>query len=229
MYSRPHEDQHRNGDGAEDVHHGRAHGVGAHRAQVRLEQPAGGLAEALRLPRLHREGLHDADAGNGLLQDVLDVSDLVLAFARGGAHALADPPRRHDDEGNKDGEHPGKASAEQDDHGGGEQEGKELLQEFRHHGGNRVLHAVNVAHNRRQQCAGGVLLEERNRAPQGSRVELVAQVGNHAVAGIVGEVGAEVIEQLPSAPWRRRARRPPSSTRCGSAPARTSPTGWAGR
>ena len=189
-----HQDENGDGDGAEDVHHGRADGVGAHRPQVRLEQAACSLAETLGLPRLHRERLHDADTGNGLLQNVLDVGDLVLAFAGGGAHPLADAPRRQDDEGNEDGQHPGKASAEQDDHRGGEQEGEELLQEFRHHGGDGVLHPVNVAYDRRQQRAGGVLLEERHRAPQCCRVEFVPQIGHHAKSGVVGQIGAEVIE-----------------------------------
>ena len=189
-----HQDEHRDGDGAEDVHHGRADGISAHRAQVRLEQTPGGFAEAGGLPGLHGEGLHDADAGDGLLQNVLDVGDLVLAFAGGGADALADSPRRHDDNGNEDGEHPGQASAKQDDHDGGKQEGEELLQEFRHHGGNGVLHAIDVAHNGGQQGAGGMLLEKRHRAPQGGGVEFVAQIGNHAEAGVVGQVGAEVVE-----------------------------------
>ena len=35
------------------------------------------------LPELHREGLHDAIAGDGLVQDVLDLGQLVLPVARG--------------------------------------------------------------------------------------------------------------------------------------------------
>src|SRR5208283_378219 len=175
-----HKDQHRDGDGAEDVHHWRTHSLGAHRTQVCHKKPARGFAETARLPGFHRESLHDADASNGLLQYVLDIGDLVLPFARGGAHPLTDPPRRHDHEGNEDGEHPCQASAQQDHDGRGEQEGEELLQELRQHRGQRVLHPVNVAHDRRQQRAGGVLLEERDRALQRGLIEFVAQVCDHA-------------------------------------------------
>ena len=190
-----HQDQDGDGDGAEDVHHRRTDGVGAHRAQVGLEQP----------PRRHRgsgcvsqasmrEGLHDAHAGDGFLQDVLDLRQLVLAAAGGGAHAVADPSGRHHHDRDKDDQHPGQASAQQDHHAGSEEEGKKLLQKFRQHRRERKLHPLDVVHDRRQQCAGGVLLEERHRAPQRGRIKFVAQVGDHAEAGVVRQVAAAVIE-----------------------------------
>ena len=52
-------------------------------AQVGAEEAAGGLLEAQHLPKLHVEGFDDAVAGDGFVQDVLDLGELVLAAARG--------------------------------------------------------------------------------------------------------------------------------------------------
>ena len=57
------------------------------RVETNYLNSMGRLAEAEGLPRLHAEGLDDADAGNGFVQDVLDFGELVLALARGGAYA----------------------------------------------------------------------------------------------------------------------------------------------
>ena len=81
--------QERNGYRADRVHEGRADRLGADRAQVGAEEPAGGLLEAQRLPQLHVEGFHDAVAGDGFMEDVLDLGELVLA----GPGACAAPER----------------------------------------------------------------------------------------------------------------------------------------
>ena len=88
------QDQQRDGDRAEDVHHRRADGCGADGAQVGAEQAPGSLAEAARLPRFHAERLHDAHAGDGFVQDVLDLGQLVLTLASGAADPAPDAPRR---------------------------------------------------------------------------------------------------------------------------------------
>ena len=121
-------------------------------------------------------------------------ASFVLALARGGAHTLADAPRRHNNDRHEDDQHPGQASAQHDNHQRSEDEGKELLEKFSQHAGHRELHLLDVVDDRRQQRARGMLLEERDRAPQRRGVQLVAQVGDHAVAGIVHQIGAAVIE-----------------------------------
>ena len=130
--------------------------AGAGRAQVGAEQAPGGLAEAPRLPGFHAERLHDAHAGDGLVQDVLDFGQLVLPPARGGAHPLADAPGRHQDEGHEDHQHPSQLAAQAAPRPCGEEEGEELLQEFGQHGGKRVLHSFDVVDDGRQQRSGGV-------------------------------------------------------------------------
>ena len=54
----------------------------------------GGLLEAQNLPQLGVEGLHDAIAGDGFVEDVLNLGELVLAGAGAGAHFAADLARR---------------------------------------------------------------------------------------------------------------------------------------
>ena len=59
-------------------------------------------------------------------------------------------------------------------------------------------------------------------AAQDGLVEVVAQVGDHAEAGVVGEVGSGVVADALEQPWRRRRRRRRRSSRCGSARGRGS-------
>ncbi len=152
------------------------------------------LAKARDLPGLHAERLHDAVAGDGFVKNVLDVGQFVLSLARGLAHPAPDPSRREDDEGNKQQQHPGQFSAQQHHHERGENQGKELLQEFRQHARHGELHALDVVDDGRNQCAGGVLLKKRRRTPQDGVVEIIAQVGDHAEPGVVHQVSAGVIE-----------------------------------
>ncbi len=69
-----------------------------------------------------------------------------------------------------------------------------MLQEFRQHTRHGVLHALNVVDDGRKQRAGGVLCEKSRRAPQDRVVKIVAQVGDHAEAGVVRQVGASIVE-----------------------------------
>ena len=205
------QDKNSDSDGAENVHHRRTYGVGADGAQVGFEQPPPSIAEATRLPSFHRKGFHDAYARDGFLQDVLDLSQLVLAAAGRSAHAVADPSGRHHHDRDEDDEHPRQTPPQQDHNAGGKKEGKKLLQKFRQHRRERKLHPLDVVHNRRQQCAGGIFLKERHRPAQRGRVEFVTQIRNHAVPGIVGQVAAAVIEdalQRRGGDQRKRDHRP---------------------
>ena len=90
--------------------------------------------------------------------------------------------------------HPGKLTTQDDHHYGGEQECEELLQEFGQHARHGELDALNVVDDGRDQCPRCVFLKEGNRAPQDRVVEIVAQVGDHAEAGMVDEIGPGVVQ-----------------------------------
>src|ERR1035437_2875179 len=66
------EQKHGNGDRADGIHQWRTDGLNAHAAQVGAEQARGSLLEAQNLPQLGAEGLHDAVASDGLVEDVLN-------------------------------------------------------------------------------------------------------------------------------------------------------------
>ena len=151
------------------------------------------LAEAQQLPELHVESFHDAIAGDGLVQDVLNVGELVLAAAGSAAHIAADAEDRAHSNEPEDREDPGQAPAERDhdNHHEGEREG--LLQEVGEDRRGHVLHALDVVDEGGEQRAGGVLLEEGDGAAQDRLVEVVAHVGDHAEAGVVGEISAGVV------------------------------------
>src|SRR4029077_7734136 len=105
------------GDGAECVHQRGTHGGGGDGAQVGAEQGLGGGTEAGHFPGFHAKGFDNAVAGDGLVQDVLDVGQLVLAAAGGVADAAADLGRREQDGGQEKQQHPSEFLAQQD-HGG---------------------------------------------------------------------------------------------------------------
>ena len=188
-----HPQQRRNRDGSDEIHQGRCNRLGSHRPQVGPEQPFRRLAEAQQLPELHVESLHDAIAGDRLVQDVLNVGQLVLPAARGPAHVTSDPEngRRRDD--TKHWQHPGQLAPERDHdhHHAGQRAG--LLQKIRQDRRRRVLNPFDVVDQRRQQGPRGVLLEERHRPAQDRLVQIVAHVGDHAEAGVIRQVGSGVV------------------------------------
>ena len=161
--------------------------------QIRPEEPPRCLLEARHLPALHREGLHDAIAGDGLVQDVLDLGQLVLPMPRGVPHASSHPPRRTDDHRHEEEQHPCQLAAHDDDEPRGEDEGKELLQKLREHRRHRVLHALDVIDDGGEDRAGGVPLEELHGAAQDGLIEVVPHVRDHAEAGVVHQIGAGVV------------------------------------
>ncbi len=101
-------DQQQHGDGhcADGIHERRTDGLNAHAAQVGAEQALGRILEAQNLPQLGIERFHDAVAGHGFVQNVLNLGQLVLAGARARAHLPADLARRGDHHGNKQHERP---------------------------------------------------------------------------------------------------------------------------
>ena len=56
------------------------------------------------------------------------------------------------------------------------------------------MHPLDIVDQGGDDGAGGVLLEKGDGAPQDGVVEIVAQVGDHAEAGIVHQVGSAIIE-----------------------------------
>ena len=188
------EDEQRNGDGPEDVHHRGVDGEGADGAQIGFEQTPRCLTEASHLPGFHAEGLHNADAGDGFVQQVMDFGELVLPFASGGADPVSNPAGGQDDERHENNQDPGQPAAKSHYYDSGEKEGKKLLKKFGQHAGHGELHALHVIDDGRQQRAGGMLLKEANGAAQRGGVKFIAEIGNHAKAGIVGQIGATEIQ-----------------------------------
>ena len=170
----PDKQEHGNGDGADGIHQRRTDGLNAHAAQVGAEQAAGGFLEAQNLPQLAAEGLHDAVAGHGFMQDVLNLSQLVLPGASAGAHFPADLARRGNHHGHKQQQRPTELSSVIDDESEPDHEGEELLQEFAHDRADRVLHLVHIVDERGEDGARGVLVKEAGGAAQRGFVEVVA-------------------------------------------------------
>ncbi len=158
-----------------------------------MEEAARRFLEAGQLPEFHREGLHDAIAGDGLVQDVLDLGQLVLPMAGGVANATPHTACGADHHRNEDDQHPGQLAAHDDNNACRKDQGEELLQEFRQHRRHRVLDALDVIDDGGQDGAGRVPLEELHGATQDGLVQVVPHVHDHAEARIVNQIGAGVV------------------------------------
>ena len=55
------------------------------------------------------------------------------------------------------------------------------------------MHALDIADDGGNQCAGGMPLKERRRALQDGVIQMISQVGDQSEAGVVHQVGAGVV------------------------------------
>src|SRR5262249_50746900 len=102
----PQPEEQGDGERAEKVDQGRTDRCRWDRAQIRAKQALRRLAEAGEFPVLHTEGFYDAVAGDGLVKDVLDFREFVLAATGGVAYSTPDFRGRNDDEGDKQQQQP---------------------------------------------------------------------------------------------------------------------------
>ena len=191
----PDEQEHGNCHRSNAVHQRRTDGLDAHVAQIGAEQPASGRLEAQNLPQFGIEGLHDAIAGDGLMQDVLNLRKLILAGACTRPHFAADFARGCDDDGNEQHQRPAKLSAQANNEDQAHNKGEKLLQEFADHGTERGLHAVHIVDQCRENCSGGMLVKEAGGPAHRDFVKMIAKIGNCAEAGIVDQVSPEIIAE----------------------------------
>ena len=142
---------------------------------------------------------------------------LVLAGAGAGADFAADLARGRDDHGNEQHQRPAQVSAQLDHQSNGDHESEELLEKIADDRTHRGLHAIDVVDERGKDGAGGMLVEEARRAAQRGFVEMIAQVGDRAEAGIVHQVGAEIVAQALEQRGQQRGQRPRHPTHCACA------------
>ena len=121
-------------------------------------------------------------------------ASLSCPAARRLPHLAPDPARRGQDDGNKEQQDPGQLAAQGHHHAGSEDQGEKLLQKLRQHRRHGKLHPLNIVDQGGNDGAGGMLLEKGDGAPQDGIVQIVAQVRDHAEAGIVHQVRSAIIE-----------------------------------
>ena len=121
------------------------------------------------------------------------------------AHPRTDLARRKNNDGNEQQQHPRQIAAQNHHQRRGKNKREELLQELRQHGRHGVLHPLNVVDDGGEQSSGRVLGKKCGRAPQQRSVKIIAQVGDHAEAGVVHQVRSRVVAD--SLQHRRRHQR----------------------
>src|SRR6185437_11086882 len=190
-------DEQERGDrhGANRIHQGRTDRLDAHVAQIGAKEPLGGALETQYLPYFRIEGLYDPIAGNGFVQNVLNLRQLVLPGAGSRAHFPADLPCRRNHHGNEQYERPAQMSSEPNHENNSNNKGKKLLQELANHRTERELHSIHVVDECRKNGSRGVLMEEARRPAQRGLVEMIPQVGYHPQPCVIHQVSAQIVAE----------------------------------
>jgi hypothetical protein len=148
------------------------------------------LAESRHFPRFHAEGLHDAVAGDGLMQNVLHVGQLVLPACVWSTDAAADAHGRENDDWDKQQQHPGQLAAQNDTRTAVKINVKNCCR--------NSASTLDMANCTRSMSLMMVEIrvpvvcfwKKRCRPPQDRVIQVIAQVGDHAETGVVHQVGA---------------------------------------
>src|SRR5690242_9723432 len=109
-----HQEKKRDSDRTQDIHQWRANRRCRDRAQIRAEQALGSFAETGNLPGFHTERFYDAIAGDGFMEDVLHVGELILSFSSSGTDTTPNTDRREDDDRDEEEKNPSELLAEND-------------------------------------------------------------------------------------------------------------------
>ncbi len=127
------------------------------------------------------------------MQNILDIGQIVLAFAGGLLHPPADPGYRNQHHRHKQQEDQGQLLAFRNHHVDGKYQREKLEQELGHHRGKRYLDFVNVVDNGRNQRPRGVPREKARRAVENVLVELVAEIGDQPEAHVIHQVRSQIV------------------------------------
>ena len=165
----------------------------SHRTEIRTEKAGGCFAEPGNFPVFRVEGLHDPVAGDAFVQNVLNFRQLVLAMPRGVTHARTDLARREHNHGDEQKQYPRKISAQNHDQAAVKMKVKNCCR--------NSASTVDMAYCTRStslmmvESSVPVVCLEKNAAERRSRrgVKIVAQIGDHAEAGIVHEIRAGIV------------------------------------
>ena len=139
--------------------------------------------EAPDLEGLHREGLHHAEAGDRLLQDLRDVTPAPERGLARRAQVAAQPDERVEGQRDPDQREQRELPVLDEEDRDEPDDGQALLQEVAGHLGHRVLDLLHVGGHVAHEGAGAVAAEEAEGLVQHVLVEVVAQVGDRALAG----------------------------------------------
>ena len=181
------------GDAADELHQRVLHAAEAGVLDDDREEGADLVAEALALVLFAAEGLDDAVAGDGLVEDVGDVGGLLLGP---GAQLAEDPAELDDrvggDRQDDEGEHRQlpvhvEDDAEEDD------DLEEVAQGADQGVGDRLLHQGDVGDDARDQGPGRHVVEERQRLAVDMLEDLDPQVADDRLADLFEEKVVEIV------------------------------------
>ncbi len=183
------EDERRQGARGDELHHGEEHGVGEDRAQEGLEVVLVEVAELLAAVRFLGVDLHQAHAGDLLLEEGVDGSVAPLGFAEGLARPAAEDLRGHQQEGQDAQRHQGHAGVGPEHPGHDGQQGQGVPHDGYEARGEHFVQVLDIAGDAGHEAAHGIPVEELRAAAHEVREELDAEVEH----GLLADLGQEEV------------------------------------
>ncbi len=176
------EDEGRQGAGGDELHHGEEHGVGEDGAQEGLEVV---LVQALELgiaARLLGIHLHQAHAGDLLLEEGVDAGVAALGLPEGLARPAAEDLRGDEQEGQDAQGHQGHAGVGPEHPGHDGQQGEGVPHDGHEARGEHLVEVLHVAGDPRHESAHGIAVEEVRAPAHQVLEELHSQVEHGLLA-----------------------------------------------
>ncbi len=182
----------RNDDGAEQVHQRRGGHRGAHPAHALAQQAARSLAELADLEILHAEGFDHAVSADRLLQNLAELAEAALAAFRGVTDLSAEFSDGKNDQGKHHAHSEGHLPIDVEHHREKDNQRETFLKEIREIFGERDARFLDVVDDRRQHTTRRVMLEKSDGLTDDFCVDVIAQVGDGRVPGVLNFGYAEI-------------------------------------
>ena len=141
------------------------------------------MADTARFFGLTGEGFDLADAGQVVVEDGVQIAELLLAVAEGGAHESGIEAQRENDQRDGDRAEQGQLPVQAEQHGGDADQGDQVDHHVGDGMGDELLEQVGVVDHVGHQRAGLLVLVEAQGEALHVVVDVLAHVGDHAPTG----------------------------------------------
>ncbi len=187
------QNEQRDNQGAQQIHDWPSGDRRANPAHIFAQQPLRRVFELEDFEVLHAEGLHDAVAAHGLLQDLAEVPKPALAVFRRAPNLLPQFSDRHNDQRYQNGCSKRHLPIEHDDDRHKHEQRETFLEEVSQVFRKSDARALHVVDRGGEQTARRIGLKETNRLANDLGVYLVPQPGDRSLSYVLNLRDAQIL------------------------------------